>query len=169
MNNMINKAAPVTACFLAGIVLSMLLSEQSPPVAHAMTAHGTDQKSIVTVPLESALEAVVTLDHKTGDLTGYVLDRTNGNFFIQYRYNVSEDFPNHRGAYLIAAGLADFRGFKGNERIANGVIYVSEENSGKVAAYGVPWNTQFRASNAPAQRRQFIRLDEARTRFVPIR
>ena len=54
------------------------------------------------------------------------------------------------------------------------IIYLQQEGRGiglanKVAAYGLPWNTQSRASNAPRQRRQFVRLDEAVTRFTPNR
>ena len=40
-----------------------------------MTAHGSERETMVTVPLDAGLEAVVALDHVTADLTGYVLDR----------------------------------------------------------------------------------------------
>ena len=38
----------------------------------------------------------------------------------------------------MAAGRADFRQITGNERFANGVVYISEEASGQVIAYGIP-------------------------------
>jgi hypothetical protein len=69
----------------------------------------------------------------------------------------------------MVAGQADFRQFTGNERLAQGVIYVAEDGSGQVVAYGIPWNTQFRAIDTPPQQRPFLRLDIAKTRFVPIR
>ena len=111
-----------------------------------MTAHGSERKTMVTVPLDAGLEAVIALDHVTADLTGYVLDRFSGKFFIQYRYNVANDFPLRQGKqprFLMVSGLADFRQFTSNERLADGLVYVSEENSGQVVAYGIPWNTQF--------------------------
>jgi hypothetical protein len=137
-----------------------------------MSAHGTDKKTLVTVPLEAGMEAVVALDHVTCDLTGYVLDRFTGKFFVQYRYNVAQDFGIRKGKlprFLMVAGQADFRQFTGNERIADGLIYVSEEDSGQVVAYGIPWNTQFRTTSVAPQRRPFVRLDAAKTRFVELR
>ncbi len=154
---------------LVGVVLVSALMERVPSTAHAMTAHGTDKKTMLTVLLDAGMEAVVTLDHITSDLTGYVLNRVTGQFFIRYRYNVSQDFPQHQGAYLMAAGLADFRGFNSNDRIANGVIYVSEEASGRVCAYAIPWNPQFATSGAANQNLAFIPLDHAQTRFVELR
>ena len=156
---------------VAGLAVSQLRLSGDPRPLHAMTAHGTDKKTMITVPLDAGMEAVVALDHVTCDLTGYVLDRFSGKFFMRYRYNVSKDFPLQQGKlprFLMAAGNADFRQFARNERVADGVIYVSEESSGQVVAYGIPWNTQFRVNTAPPQERTFIPLDLARTRFVEI-
>ena len=149
--------------------LVVVFVERVPTTAHAMTIHGTDKKTMLTVPLNAGMEAVVTLDHITGDMTGYVLNRINGQFFIRYRYNVTQDFPQHNGAYLMAAGLADFRGFQSNDRVGNGVIYVSEETSGRVCAYAIPWNPQFANSDAANQDLTFIPLDHALTRFTQLR
>lgn len=144
---------------------------RGPDAALAMTAQGTDRKTIATTPLDGGMEAVITLDHVTCEMTGYVLDRFSGKFFIQYRRNIAQDFPLRRdrdSRFLIAAGQADFRQFSGNERIADGVIYVAEEGSGQVVAYALPWNTQFRSSSAAPQRRAFIPLDFAKTRFIDV-
>lgn len=152
-----------------GLMMVVLITDRYPPSANAMTAHGSERKSMVTVPLDAGMEAVVTLDHRTGDLAGYVLNRTSGQFFVQYRYNVTQDFPRTKGNYLMGAGLADFRGFQGNERLATGVIYIAEENSTQVAAYAIPWNTQLAVSGAQPQQRNFIPLDRAQTRFTNLR
>ena len=158
---------------LVGLVAGFVSSSLRQPVPlYAMTAHGSERKTLVTVPLDAGMEAVVALDHVTADLTGYVLDRFTGKFFIQYRYNVANDFPLRQGKqprFLMVSGLADFRQFTSNERFADGVIYVSEENSGQVVAYGIPWNSQFRASTTGPQQLQFIPLDYAKTRFANIR
>lgn len=53
---------------------------------------------MVTVPLDAGTEAVVALDNVTCDLTGYVPDRFSGKFFVQYRYNVAQDFPISRAS-----------------------------------------------------------------------
>ena len=166
---MFKKHISAAGLLLAVFALVLVLADRNSHPAHAMTAHGTDKKTMVTVPLDSGMEAVVTLDHVTGDMTGYVLNRVSGQFFIRYRHNVNNEFPNHNGAYLMATGLADFRGFTSNARVASGVIYVSEENSGRVVAYAVPWNTQFAASGAPNQELSFITLDQAATRFTQLR
>ncbi len=166
---MIAKTLPLAVLLLSGIVICQVLIERGPQTAYAMTAHGTDKKTMVTVPLDSGMEAVVTLDHATGDMTGYVLNRVNGQFFIRYRHNVTQEFPEHAGSYLMATGLSDFRGFTGNNRLASGVVYVSEESSGRVVAYALPWNPQFATSNAGNQDLQFITLDQAATRFTLLR
>ena len=153
---------------MAAAAITYLTGDRTETAVHAMTAHGTEKKTVITVPLDSGMEAVVTLDHVTCDLTGYVLNRFTGKFFVQYRYNVANDFKLRQGkmpGFLMAAGTADFRQFSGNERIADGVVYVSEENSGRVVAYAMPWNSQFRASTATVQARSFIPLDVAKTRF----
>lgn len=155
---------PVIATAFAWLILMM----SRPESAWAMTAHGTDKKTIATVPLDEGMEAVFTLDHITGDLTGYVLDRFNGKFFIQYRYNLAKDFPRSQGKYLMAAGSADFRQITGNERFADGVVYIAEEASGQVVAYGIPWNSQLRASAASPRRATLIPLDSAKTRFAKV-
>lgn len=131
----------------------------------AMTAHGTERKTIATVPLDAGMEAVFTLDHKTGDLTGYVLDQFSGKFFVQYRYRIAKDFPRSQGKFLMAAGSANFRQISENERFADGVIYVAEEASGQVVAYAIPWNSQLPTSAATPRRAQLVPLDYAKTRF----
>jgi hypothetical protein len=157
------------ASVFAAIVFTMAnLRPNLENSAHAMTAHGTDKKTIATVPLDVGMEAVVTLDHVTRDLTAYVLNRISGKFFIQYRYNIANDFPNSQGKYLMAAGNANFQQFTGNERLADGVIYIAEEASGQVVAYGLPWNSQLRTSAAGPQIRSFVALDYAATRFKDV-
>lgn len=143
--------------------------DSSRSTANAMTATVSENKSLVTVPLDAGMSAIVSLDHVTGDITGYVLNRMNGQFFIRYRYNLNDDFPGHKSKFLVAAATADFRGFQTQVRLASGVFFVSEETSGKVCAYGLPWNTNFRASGVGPQDLQFIKLDEAATRFTALR
>lgn len=156
----------VIAIVLGGAAMIVLLVDRVPTSVHAMTAHGTDKKTLVTVPLDEGMEAVITLDHVTGDMTGYVINRISGQFLIRYRYNVTQDFPQHQGAYLMAAGLADFRGFRSNSRLAGGVVYVSEESSGQICAYALPWDPKFATSNAVEQDLNLIPLDRAQTRFT---
>lgn len=167
------QASWLVSLVCVGLVAVLVSSSVRQPVPlYGMTAHGSERKTLVTVPLDGGMEAVVALDHVTAELTGYVLDRFSGKFFIQYRYSVAQDFPLRQGKqprFLMVAGLADFRQFTSNERLADGVIYISEESSGQVVAYGIPWNTQFVASTTGPQQRQFVPLDYAKTRFTNIR
>jgi hypothetical protein len=136
-----------------------------------MAAHGTDKQTMTTVPLDNGMEAIVSLDHVSCELTGYVIDRFSGKFIIQYRHNVASDFALRAGRvprFIMVAGQANFQQFSGNDRLADGIIYVTEESSGRLVAYGIPWNSQFRASSATTQRLPFIPLDVARTRFVDV-
>lgn len=165
-----HSALPLT---LAGFGIAALwLSSRDLPPAQAMTSHGTEIKTLTTVPLDAGMEAVVTLDNVTGELTGYVMDRFTGKFFIEYHHNVMGDFALKRGVkprFTLVSGVADFRQFSENERLADGVIYVSEDSTGKLVAYGLPWNTQFRASTSGPQQRKFVTLDFADTRRIPHR
>lgn len=161
------RSSAITSSLVVTLVATLFVAmSREARLAYGMTSHGTERKTIATVPLDDGIEAVVTLDHITGTLTGYVLDRFTGKFFIQYARNASQDFPRAQGKFLMAAGRADFRQITGNERFANGVIYVSEEASGQVVAYGIPWNSQLRANNAGPRRAKFIPLDFAKTRFA---
>jgi hypothetical protein len=163
-----SRTVPFAIAVLLTAVLIQSIADRNLPMANAMTAHGTDKKTMVTVPVDGGMEAVVTLDHVTGDLTGYVLNRLTGQFFIRYRHNVMQEFPEHAGGYLMATGMADFRGFRSNSRVASGVVYVSEETSGRVVAYALPWNPQFATSAASSQDLRFIVLDQAATRFTDV-
>ncbi len=75
MRMMTACSAWILSVMVAAFVLSHLAADRDPAPLHAMTAHGTERKTIVTVPLDSGMEAVVTLDHLTCDLTGYVMNR----------------------------------------------------------------------------------------------
>ena len=162
-----SRHSVLTCSLIAALVVTAFIAtSHDARIAYGMTSHGTDEKTIATVPLDDGMEAVVTLDHVTGTLTGYVLDRFTGKFFIQYVRNVATDFPWAQGKFLMATGRADFRQITGNERFANGVVYISEEASGQVAAYGIPWNSQLRANTARPLRAKFVALDFAKTRFA---
>ena len=162
-----NRSSAISFSLAVALLATVFMTtSQQGRFAYGMTSHGTDDKTIATVPLDDGMEAVVTLDHLTGTLTGYVLDRFTGKFFIRYVRNIGSDFPRTQGKFLIATGRADFRQITGNERFANGVVYISEEASGQVVAYGLPWNSRLRASNnsSPIQAK-FLPLDYAATRF----
>lgn len=157
---------------LVAVLLASFSANSAPHTLRAMSAHGTERKTLATVPLDGGMEAVVTLDNLSGEMTGLVLDRFTGKFFLEYRRNVFEDFPlarDRRPRFSLVAGSADFRQFSENERMGQGVVFVSEDGSGKVVAYGLPWNTQFRTNLVGPQSRPFIPLDFAETRRLAIR
>ena len=161
-----NRNSAITFALAVVLVAAVfMIPLENGRFAYGMTSHGTDNKTIATVPLDDGMEAVVTLDHMTGTLTGYVLDRFTGKFFIRYVRKIGSDFPRAQGKFLMATGRADFRQITGNERFANGVVYTSEEASGQVIAYGLPWNSQLRAGNNRPIQAKFMPPDYAATRF----
>ncbi|NIL96538.1 MAG: hypothetical protein GTO62_05195, partial [Planctomycetales bacterium] len=125
--------------------------------------------TLAVVPLADGIEAVVVLDPVRSTLSGYVLDRSTGNFFVRYSYGqLLRDFElttNDAPQFTIVGGSPTFRGFTGNVRLANAAIYVAEKKSGKLAAYGFKWNTTYRANPPQGRQLPFVPLDAANFRF----
>lgn len=92
-------------------------------------------------------EAVFALDFLTGRLTGGILNNRSGKFTHAYYRNVAADFqldPKIDPTYAIVTGRCQLPGSRGVTP-AQGVVYVAELTSGKVAAYVFP----YKESNRP--------------------
>jgi hypothetical protein len=142
----------------AGLVLSFVWSYE--PTA-ADTAVGSDKFAMVTVPVGQAAvpgannEAVFVLDKLTGQLKGTVISDQSGKFTHAYFRNVARDFQLAReGDYIIVSGAASLPS-RGRVQMANGIIYVGELTTGKVAAYGF----NYAASNRPVGPLELFALD----------
>ena len=151
-----------TLWLIAGVAAGLCLSFVWPhePTA-AATALGSDKFQMVTVPIGQAAipgannEGVFVLDKLTGKLTGAVINDQNGKFTHAYFRNLAADFKLAReGDYVIVSGAASLPS-QGRVQMANGIIYVGEMTTGKVAAYGFPYAN----SNRPVPPVQLTMLD----------
>lgn len=111
------------------------------PEVQAAVANGNDKFTMVTVPLVETgeLEAVFTLNHLTGVLTGAAINVQTGKFGYSYLHNVAADFQasskTPEPKYAIVSAPVNLRS-TGGVQPAWGVIYIGELSSGAVIAYG---------------------------------
>jgi hypothetical protein len=123
---------------VAGFVASRLTAPQ--PVL-AMATHGSENLTAVTAPVEGQAEAIVYLDHVTGELTGYVLSTTTWNVIAKFTYpsvNADLQLNNVKNPkFTVVTGMSGFKP-KGGQRIGTCAIYVAEETTGMMVAYGIP-------------------------------
>ena len=123
----------------------------------AMATHGNESVIMCTGEVDVGVEAVYVLDVVTGELRGGVLNIRSGRFTTGYSYsNVAKDLEADavkNPKYLMVTGeFQTTQGFGGaNGRIGRGVIYIAETNSGRVAAYAVPWTSARLAAMNPMQ------------------
>lgn len=129
----------------AGIVAGIGLASIWPhEPLDAATADRNEKFAVITTPVGLQTEGVFVLDFLTGRLTGAVLSKTRGGgvgFTNFYYRNVAEDFQvagNATPNYAVSSGFADIPA-AGGVRWGQSALYVAEMNSGKVAAYGVPY------------------------------
>jgi hypothetical protein len=125
------------------------------PSAVPVEAFGSDSSenvTLCTVPLDAGLEAVVVLDHITGELTGAVMSPKSGQFFGLYKYQgVNKDLGalGKSPKYTMVSGAIELQNQTGAGRYANGVIYIAEETSGQTVAYGMPWIPSAKSNPKP--------------------
>ena len=126
---------------LIGLVLGGLWP-QTP--LHTASTDSSETFAIATGSLDGSMEAVYFLDFLTGNLTAAVLARQPGSFGAIYQCNVMNDLgvdPSKNPKFLMVTGIADLsRGTTGQVQPSTSVVYVAEITTGKLAAYGIPWN-----------------------------
>lgn len=126
---------------IAGLGLALIWPHE--PVA-AVATDRNEKFAICTAPLGVGAEGIFVLDFLTGRLTGAGVNRMGGNnygFVNFYFRNLAEDFQvdgNATPYYAITSGRAEIPN-SGRTQWGDSVIYVAEMNSGKVAAYAVPY------------------------------
>jgi hypothetical protein len=142
---------------LAGVVASRFGPSQP---LYASATHGTENLTAATGFVEPGAEAIVYLDHVTGELTGYVLSTTTWAVVGNYRHNsVAQDLQLNNvknPKYTVVTGTTAFKP-KGAQRLGSCVVYVAEETTGLMVAYGMPWDTGSMTRNAPINR-PFVKL-----------
>ena len=158
----------IAAAIIVAFVFGLLAAGYWPNVPiHAVATDRSDGFAMATGYCDDQVEAVYFLDFLSGDLGAAVVSKQTGRFNAFYTYNVVGDLavnPGRAPRYLLTTGSADLRrsGGKANS-LSRSLVYVSELNSGKVAAYAIPWSSS--AWNAgQSLRGQFTLLDVGRFR-----
>ncbi len=152
----------------AAFVLGLLSAGYWPSVPlHAVATDRSEGFAMATGYCDEQVEAVYFLDFLTGDLSAAVVSKQTGRFNAYYTYNVTGDLgvgPGRTPRYLLTTGTADLRRSGGKaQSLSRALVYVAELNSGKVAAYAIPWSSS--AWNAgQTLRGQFTLLDVGRFR-----
>lgn len=135
---------------VAGLVGGLCIASMWPgEPAKAVTTDRNSKFALATseVSFAGTSEAVFALDFLTGRLTGGILNNRSGKFTHAYYRNVAADFqldPKIDPTYAIVTGRCQLPGARGVTP-AQGVVYVAELTSGKVAAYVFP----YKESNQP--------------------
>jgi hypothetical protein len=127
---------------LAGVGLVVFLQGQ--PAQATATDH-SDDFAIATGHLSSEIEAVYLLDFKTGYLQGTVMNRQTGKFQQFYKRELAQDFglaARQKPKFIMVTGAMQSAQ---SQVPINHVLYVAELNSGKLAAYSMPYRGEVRA------------------------
>jgi hypothetical protein len=139
------RAAWVAAGLVAGLAVAYLCPHVP---TYATNADRDSQFMMITVPvgnkavgIDDPVDGVFILDFVTGQLKGAVMNRQLMKFTSFYMRDLAADFgvKDEDPHYCIVSGYSQMPALQG-ATFASGVLFVGEMNSGKVAAYGFPWN-----------------------------
>ena len=120
----------------------------------ALGADSGASYGLCTGPVDGEAEALYALDFLSGDLYAWVYYPRAGQFLAQYQYNVTGDLQSEAGktpSFVMVSGQSDIRGPGGQQAFANSILYVTDSNTGMVAAYAIPWDRNLAAQGAPQQ------------------
>ncbi len=159
-------------CVALGLALGWALSWwHHLPQAQATATSERDDLIIATGPVDEEGEAVFVLDTLTGDIKAYVIHPFTGKFSGFFQANVLKDLGianPKRARFTMVTGQQVFRRGPGVAQMADCVLYVAELSTGRMVAYGLPWNRAFRTS-ARGPTSPMVRLDGVQFRQVRIR
>jgi hypothetical protein len=157
-------AVGIAAAFIGGVLVSGFWPNV--PI-HAVATDRTEGFAMATGYCDESVEGVYFLDFLTGDLCALVVSKQNGHFNAFYTYNVTGDLgvaPGRTPRYVLTTGSADLRRTGGKQsNLSRSLVYVAELNSGKVAAYAIPWSASVWNAGQMV-RGQFTLLDVGRFR-----
>jgi len=139
-----HRAILLGLAVLAVGIAAALWSNQ--PV-QAVGATQNDKLLQASGPLDDSGGATFILDALTGDLKGFRVSAVNGKFNFSFYRNIAADFGLERvkgtPKFTMVIERETFVR-RGQNKIAPMVIYIAEATTGKIAAYGVPWNAGLR-------------------------
>ena len=136
---------------------------------HASSASTGDHFSLATGAVDRDAEGVFVLDYVTGVLKCAVLNHRTGKFAALFSTNVTKDLgPSKNAKYQMVTGLVNFNRGASPIRPGLSVVYVLDANSGKLAAYGIPWQRDA-AATGRLQLGMLQTIDGMQARTVQIR
>lgn len=132
--SVLQRNRPLVLTLFAGLLLGYAVSRMfaTPTAVFAEAVDRTDKFVIFTAPQAagSVGESIFVLDTVNGKLYGGTLGG-RGEFTASFGRDIAQDFGQREAnaEYAVVAGQ--------NER-GSGVVYVAENRSGRVVAYGIP-------------------------------
>ena len=118
---------------------------------HASAADSMESLSIATGQVADDIEGLFALDGLSGDLQCTVYNPNTSAFNAVYRKNVVADLQlgaTKNPRFLMVTG--EVMGTRrGTRQFAASICYVVEANSGRFAAYAVPWRRDLFISGQP--------------------
>ena len=160
----------------AGVILVVLVRPETTlflpqQMAYATASDSSQTMVAATGQIDENAEGLFTLDFLTGELYCTVLSHRLGKFNARFRANVIRDLgldKDKTPRYLMVTGRVDFPRGAGTARAAQSVVYVIDGNSGKFAAYGIPWRKELASQGRP-QAGALLLLDGGDARMAAIR
>ena len=150
------------------LMLAMLLTGRWPNMPlQAVATDRSDGFAMATGYCDDSVEAVYFLDFLTGDLSAAVVSKQTGRFNAFYTHNVMGDLDvnlTKPPRFLLTTGMVDLRSTGGKTNtLSRSLVYVAELQSGRVAAYAIPWSSSA-WNSGQTLRGQFTLLDVGRFR-----
>jgi hypothetical protein len=158
-------------CLTLGVLFGVAAAGFMPhSPLHAVSNDRGETFAICTAPMDDEIEAIFFLDFLTGDLRAAALSPQTRKFIAYYQFNVLQSLgvdATKTPRYLMVSGMCDMRRGMG-VRLGRGLIYIAEANSGKVAAFAVPWVREAINSGRSIQA-ALIPIDAATFRTAAVR
>lgn len=157
---------------VVGLLLGLLIGSHWPQAPlHASATAQTEKFAIATGSIDDATEGIFFLDYLTGDLKCAVISPLTQTFLSLFATNILADLQvdaSKNPRFLMVTGTTEFRRVAGGPQWATCVCYVAEVNSGKVIAYGVPWDRQRQNATNPVSG-PLLPLDSLKFREITVR
>ncbi len=139
---------------------------------YASATHSADTLAVATGLVDDEVEGLYVLDYLTGELQCAVLNYRVGKFNSLFRTNVLNDLgidpAKKRPNYLMVTGLSNFLRGSAASRPGLSVVYVVDANTGRFAAYGLPWRRELASAGRP-QQGALVLLDAGIARAAVVR
>ncbi|MEM8679858.1 MAG: hypothetical protein AAGF97_10940 [Planctomycetota bacterium] len=136
---------------------------------HAYATDNNENLIIATGQVGDEVEGVFFLDTLSGDLQCTVYSPSAGAFNSLFTANVLQDLgleATKKPAYLMVTGQINAVR-RSAKNVGNCIVYVAEANSGRFAAYAVPWRRNQSGSGIPqAGKMILLGVESVRTAAV---